>query len=51
MANDMCAVSISEKALETAKKVQEIRLKEKGVKMTIGAIVSEAVFETFGKEL
>lgn len=42
------AVSISNTALMTAKKIQEKRLAEKGVKSTIGAIVSEAVFIAFG---
>ena len=45
----MTAVAISDKANEIAKREQERRLTEKGVKMTIGAIVSEAVFEAFGK--
>lgn len=47
--NEMCAVSISGKALDIAKREQEQRMNEKGVKMTLGAIVSEAVFEAFGK--
>ena len=50
MANEkMCAVSISEKALSLAKKERSLRLKNKGVKLTIGAVVSEAVFEAYGK--
>lgn len=50
MANEkMCAVSISEKALSLAKKERSLRLKNKGVKLTLGAVVSEAVFETYGK--
>lgn len=46
--NDNCAVAISSKALATAKKVQQARMLTKGVKMSIGAIVSEAVSEAFG---
>lgn len=46
--NDNCAVAISSKALTTAKKVQQARMLTKGVKMSIGAIVSEAVSEAFG---
>ena len=42
------AVDISNKALAIAKKVRSKRLAEKGVKMSLGAIISEAVFETFG---
>lgn len=47
--NGMTTVAISEKALDTVKAEQERRLQEKGVKMSFGAIVSEAVFEAFGK--
>lgn len=46
--SDNCAVSISNKALTTAKKVQQARMLTKGIKMSIGAIVSEAVSEAFG---
>lgn len=46
--SDNCAVSISSKALTTAKKVQQARMLTKGIKMSIGAIVSEAVSEAFG---
>ena len=47
--SDNCAVAISSKALATAKNVQQSRLL-KGIKMSIGAIVSEAVSEAFGEE-
>lgn len=46
--NGMSAVAISEKALTLVKQEQERRFTEEGVKMTFGAIVSEAVFKTFG---
>lgn len=44
----MTAVAISVKAAELAKKEKDRRFRETGVKMTIGALVSEAVFQTFG---
>ena len=47
--SDNCAVAISSKALATAKNVQQARLRTKGIKMSIGAIVSEAVSEAFGE--
>lgn len=47
--NDTTAVAISTKAVDLAKTEKDRRFEETGVKMTIGAIVSEAVFKTFGQ--
>ena len=48
--NKMTAVAISVKAAELAKAEKDRRFRNTGVKMTIGALVSEAVFQTFGKD-
>lgn len=46
---DTTAVAISAKAADIAKIEKERRFEETGVKMTIGAIVSEAVFKAYGQ--
>lgn len=46
--NDMIAVAISAKANELARQEKDRRFEQTGVKMTVGAIVSEAVFKAFG---
>ena len=47
---DTTAVAISTKAADLAKVEKDRRFEETGVKMTIGAIVSEAVFKTYGQQ-
>lgn len=47
--NETTAVAISKKAAELAKAEKERRFNDMGIKMTVGAVVSEAVFEAFGK--
>ena len=47
--NEMTAVAISTKANELAKMERDRRFEQMGVKMTVGAVVSEAVFKAYGK--
>lgn len=46
--NDTTAVAISAKANEIAKQEKDRRFEQTGVKMSVGAIVSEAVFKAYG---
>lgn len=46
--NDTTAVAISAKANDLAKQEKDRRFEQTGVKMSVGAIVSEAVFKVFG---
>lgn len=46
--NEMTAVAISAKAADIAREEKERRFKDFGVKMTLGAVISEAVFKAYG---
>lgn len=46
--SDTTAVAISAKANEIAKQEKDRRFEQTGVKMSVGAIVSEAVFKAYG---
>ena len=46
--NDTTSVAISMKANEIAKQEKDRRFEQTGVKMSVGAIVSEAVFKAYG---
>lgn len=48
--NEMTSVAISQKAAKLARDEKDRRFTEMGIKMTVGAVVSEAVFKAYGKD-